>query len=328
MSPQEKDKPVIIPDDSFDVLCWRKDPGESFSDWRLETTFGGVTKKYHVHKTSLAFGPRSSLYFRRLFASGSFKESESSVSTVNLEFEGSQKAVPDMLDYIYHGDEKLILDSDNAVGLNDLADYFGIPSLQAKVREFLMKDMTTANVDRYCRSAIEYGAETFMGDIVAFYIKNGLTGFSQKEVTASMFWVAMAEYQEAQNKVDTSSSVSISRSRSWSCEVASLLPLSASDTQFDEQTTAKLKESSVDLLLGIGSMPHIDPKAAIRILTIDHLFYEDSYEGQARSACVQRRCIDALVSQLSISNEDRDLMSRLPAELLSKILHSVANRKK
>ena len=62
---------------------WRGDPIESFSDWKIEIIVSdnddGDDRTienfvYHVHKTFLAFGPRRSEYFSRLFR-GKGKES-------------------------------------------------------------------------------------------------------------------------------------------------------------------------------------------------------------------------------------------------------------
>jgi hypothetical protein len=97
-----------------DLLLWRQDPEESYSDWTLlisyETTdenekTATKTDEYHLHKGILAVGPRKSEYFARLFkAGGRFAESSSNTSRIILT-ELEANAFPHFLDYLYSVDD-------------------------------------------------------------------------------------------------------------------------------------------------------------------------------------------------------------------------------
>lgn len=60
-------------DHSYQPLSWRTDPATSLSDWDVVVTWeadggGEETRTYHVHKQTLAVGPRSGAYWAKLFA--------------------------------------------------------------------------------------------------------------------------------------------------------------------------------------------------------------------------------------------------------------------
>jgi hypothetical protein len=109
------------------TLTWRLEPEESFSDWKIEVTTvkdallkipqdvepaakrprndyqneleAATVEVYHVHKHMLGAGPRSSLYFARMFRS---QMSETNTSTSKIELDdAAAKAFPLMLDYMY-----------------------------------------------------------------------------------------------------------------------------------------------------------------------------------------------------------------------------------
>ena len=128
------------------ALTWRRDPEETFSDWKIIVTSKSAKgdnsdspQTYHIHKNIVGAGARGSHYFGRLFRSDRLKESESSTSCIELE-ESSMKAFPIMLDFIY-GDKDVEATVETAVALRHLASYFDVPTLFANVNNYIIKNM-------------------------------------------------------------------------------------------------------------------------------------------------------------------------------------------
>jgi len=160
-------------------LDWRMDPASSNPDWIIETKFGAVdaekkkkvgrsptmttttttttsenektlkkTKIYHVHRCVLAVGPRSSLYFCKIFG-GPFQEAANgrSVLTLDEELQGPETGVFEcLLDYVYGLDNDdnntvVVINSNRATALHSLAQFLAIPALASAVEDFVKKDL-------------------------------------------------------------------------------------------------------------------------------------------------------------------------------------------
>jgi len=147
-----------LSDESKQLLTWRLDKDESFSDWTIETHYdwelnlefmmgeqnkkGREVKTYHVHRNILATGPKKSGYFEALLKSGQFSESSNSTSVVELTM-GIAHDFDVFLDYLYSSPSecKRLINRYNHSSLLHLAKYFLVPKLLEDVYDFIKKDI-------------------------------------------------------------------------------------------------------------------------------------------------------------------------------------------
>lgn len=172
------EKPIIddsfheLSDESKQLLTWRLDKDESFSDWTIETHYdwelnlefmkgeqnkkGREVKTYHVHRNILATGPKKSGYFEALLKSGQFSESSNSTSVVELP-SGITHDFDDFLDYLYAppSECKRLIHRYNHSSLLHLAKYFLVPRLLEDVYDFIKKDIQ--DIDYVKEYLIEFG---------------------------------------------------------------------------------------------------------------------------------------------------------------------------
>ena len=144
------------------ILSWRGE--HTYSDWTIIVTTSEVdSRTYHVHKSILSVGPRSSQYFSKLFlkkGNGRGDRYNQSQST-KIELDGQDADLfPLFLDFMYDikhtndatsdDDESLTLlnvDDDffttsNAVSLRHLAKLFDCEGLKLAVNKFIGKDLS------------------------------------------------------------------------------------------------------------------------------------------------------------------------------------------
>lgn len=136
-------------------LTWRLDPVVSLSDWTIRV-FNKETRQpelYYVHKNVLAVGRRKSEYFVRYFLSHDNLNSNQTSSDIWLESVASD-VMPNFLDYLYSTAGELEIDTDSAVGLRHLAQYFGNRVLHQKVMKFVTNDLTMDNVLVYYQNSV------------------------------------------------------------------------------------------------------------------------------------------------------------------------------
>ena len=172
------------------VLTWRIDPDESLSDWTLtvisnasldqkkheddeqdedrnqeetgrrsfrsafvKTQDDRPTKKYFVHRTQLAVGPRRSEYFAKLFRDKQKKGPKNNATRIELR-PSAANAFPQMLDFIYSPvGSPAEVTSENAVALRHLATCFGIRELFDSVTEFIKRDLCPETSTTYLMEA-------------------------------------------------------------------------------------------------------------------------------------------------------------------------------
>ena len=133
------------------ALSWRMDAAESLSDWTIEVNGSDI---YHVHRSFLAAGKRSSLYFERLFQS---RMSENTISLSRIDLESSAAhAVPAMLDFMYYNHAEIKATTYTAVALRYLANYFEIEELFESVNRFIQKDFNSSTAVTYLVEASLY----------------------------------------------------------------------------------------------------------------------------------------------------------------------------
>jgi len=123
---------------------WSVGPSDNFSDWVIEVVDkeSGKTTPYHVHRKDLARGAHKSEYFVGVFRSEGLRESNESVTRLELESRVA-KAFVIMLSYLYTG--KLDCRSKHIVPLFWLADYFMIESMQAPLKELRVQSLKSKN---------------------------------------------------------------------------------------------------------------------------------------------------------------------------------------
>ena len=169
---------------SKQLLLWRLDKDESFSDWTIEvsvTNKRNGKKTYHVHKTSLGLGPKKSEYFEALLTSGQFSESSNSTSEVELH-EDTAKYFDVFLDYMYtHPSEcAYLINRDNRSALQYLAKYFLVHKLTEDILNFIRHDMQDLkNMEEYL---IEFGCEDTVDEIA-----KEVLAFAAQECVTSIF---------------------------------------------------------------------------------------------------------------------------------------------
>ncbi|KAL7549289.1 hypothetical protein ACHAWF_012564 [Thalassiosira exigua] len=130
-------------DGSKDVLLWRFDKDDSFSDWTIGNKAKG-NNFYYVHKNKLGAGPNKSGYFQAIFKSGRFSESDHSSSEFQLSSSDAEH-FPDFLDFFYSRPSECapIVNRENRRSLQKLAEYFLVPKLTEAANAFIEQDIET-----------------------------------------------------------------------------------------------------------------------------------------------------------------------------------------
>jgi len=143
---EDHPKPIVSKE-SKELLLWRLDKDESFSDWTIQISSitnneESIKKTYHVHKTTLGLGPKKSGYFEALLKSGQFDESSNSTSMVELP-EEIAKHFDVFLDYMYTPLHECayLINRDNRGALQYLSNYFLVAKLKEDIYAFIEKDM-------------------------------------------------------------------------------------------------------------------------------------------------------------------------------------------
>ena len=154
-----------LSEESKEMLLWRLDKDESFSDWTIKVSVANDNNgesnemgktTYHVHKNILGLGPKKSGYFEAILKSGQFSESCNSTSVVELPADVAA-CFPDFLDYMYAqpSECKCIIKRENLRALQYFAKYFLVPKLTSAIHGFIIEDMQ--NLDQVEGYVNEFG---------------------------------------------------------------------------------------------------------------------------------------------------------------------------
>ena len=177
------------------TLSWRLDPDESLSDWTLTVVSNPnlnhseqvhsddeeedgleeerdenvdnsegrkVTKKYFVHRSQMAVGPRRSEYFAKMFQrKGKTIDGAQSSKGTRIELRPSAAAAfPIMLDFMYSPvGTPVDVSTESAVALRHLATCFGIRDLFDSVTAFIKQDLSPQNAPIYLVEAFSFKHE-------------------------------------------------------------------------------------------------------------------------------------------------------------------------
>eukprot|EP00934_Nitzschia_sp_Nitz4_P008336 Nitzschia sp. Nitz4//scaffold48_size128905//44792//46135//NITZ4_003592-RA/size128905-processed-gene-0.79-mRNA-1//1//CDS//3329552958//8326//frame0 len=153
-------------------LSWRGDPHLTYSDWTIVVVTGEYdSRTYHVHKSALSVGPRSSKYFANLFLEQGPHYHQSQTTRIELD-EQDADSFPLMLDFMYNtsksgspDDDSLSLDvgddfnTSNAVSLRHLARVFDCEGLMLAVNKFIQRDLSLKTGPLYLTQAYLYQDE-------------------------------------------------------------------------------------------------------------------------------------------------------------------------
>ena len=163
------------PKDATPGQDWRGDPQETYSDWRIivinkDSAFSKTV--YHVHKFVLSSGPRRSEYFAKVFKNlDHFQEGDSGTTKLELDALGA-KAFPDVLDYLYHNDQSLHIETETATALHFLGEYMDIRYMRWDALQFCKNDISLNNASLYYEHAMMFQNETILGTLAKFLGEN------------------------------------------------------------------------------------------------------------------------------------------------------------
>jgi hypothetical protein len=151
-------------------LCWRLNPSESLSDWKLNI-FNRSTKHFevfHVHRVALAIGPRACEFFKDVFRQAEMNKNINRTTRVPL-IARSCKIIPCFLDYTY-GNEQFEITNENALGLCYLADYFRNHGLWDHATDYIEDDLGTVDgrehLCQYYIDSLYYDQDEFLEHIL------------------------------------------------------------------------------------------------------------------------------------------------------------------
>jgi hypothetical protein len=204
----DNDSAVVM--QSSVVAKWRLPPEDSYSDWTVEVLVAaadphptsiengpsssspqeaeeeehirdGPGALYHVHKERLGTGPRSSLYFAKVFRSQTGPEGSAAVeerSIVTLPKKAAE-CFPALLDFIYKESSNVYLDTPaSAAAMRYMANLFGMKELFDNVNNtFISSNMSNETVVDYVHEAIRYGDES-LGKVASLHLVKAITSGS------------------------------------------------------------------------------------------------------------------------------------------------------
>jgi hypothetical protein len=268
-----------------EVLGWRMDPAKSFSDWTIEIVSkpGDETTKvdtYHCHKTTLAVGPRRSDYFAHLLQNGDrFAEGQSNTSRIELEALDAE-AFPELLDFMYNQNSSLAVNSENAVALHSLGQYFGIRHLNWEVRQFWTSDLNILNSGTSYEHARMFQDDKLLASIIKMCAENILEipqTSSLIKVTNADFWLGVLHHETRTRDAAVS--------RHMSKLIIEFCHRQSSET-LDAQVFLALTDAEV--------LPEIDVEVALDVIKLEQTFTQPD---AANLTILQDRCLKGLAVQ-------------------------------
>lgn len=179
--------------DVAEALSWRGDPHLTHSDWTIVVATSEFdSRTYHVHKSILSVGPRSSKYFANLFMGQGSHYNQSQTTRIELD-EQDADSFPLLLDFMYNISKSDASDDDslslvvgddftttNAVSLRHLARVFDCEGLMLAVNKFIQKDLSLRTGPLYLTQAYLYQDERLVESAKRLCIEN----FSHLETRA------------------------------------------------------------------------------------------------------------------------------------------------
>jgi hypothetical protein len=171
--------------DMTQPLSWRGDPHMTHSDWTIVVATSEFdSRTYHVHKSILSVGPRSSKYFANLFMEQGHVYNQSQTTRIELDDQDAD-SFPLLLDFMYNtsmadgsDDDSLSLvvgddfTTSNAVSLRHLSRVFDCEGLMLAVNKFIQKDLSLKTGPLYLSQAYLYQDERLIESAKRLCIEN------------------------------------------------------------------------------------------------------------------------------------------------------------
>ncbi len=297
---------------------WRLKPSESKSDYTMviESVPEGTVKKYHVHKKMLSRnGRKTSDFFSRLFGDSSIKKKR----TIKIHEDAAQ-LIGNMLDYMYSMEDKLNVNSETAVGLRHLSQFFGIRALATRVAGFIQDDVCIETMDIYMETAAAYDdmqTQQLCADCCASHIGNI---HPLSPLVAEMdpsFILAIISSPDFDRET-------YSKHMSHIMTGYFITQRGAIDGQVFEELTCE------------EYLPFIDLEAALPLLILEAALVSESNsdETSMKLSSLQHRCVDGILP-LFRKNDERNIteterksrevaMLKVPKKVLVQILSTVS----
>ena len=158
----------------------------TYSDWTIIVAIGNFdSRTFHVHKSIMSVGPRSSKYFANLFLEEGHHYNQSQTTRIELD-EQDADSFPMLLDFMYNTSANgasndddslsLVIEDDfttsNAVSLRHLARVFDCEGLMLAVNKFIQKDLSLKTGPLYLTQAYLYQDERLVESAKRLCIEN------------------------------------------------------------------------------------------------------------------------------------------------------------
>lgn len=271
-----------------DIIAWRLDPEESWSDWKIE-----IRRKdsqsidtYHVHRTHLTSGAETSNYFVALFrSSNNFRESDST-SRIELEDEAAE-AFPLFLDFIYSGK---LPSQEKMISLHYLGSYFGNKSLEKMGRAAVEKHLTVENL-QYCLPLILKFPHDSLLNIARFrLLQLYLQGGSREGWDLPLFTQVDTSFFEA--LIEDWNLVIFSRAQ-WARTFDPFI--SRIIAQYIDANPQCITKDIFIRLTDKRRMPVVDARCASKLLELESTILGNDLRSSTSLSCLQYRCLHALL---------------------------------
>jgi len=304
------------------VLSWRQNPSESFSDWTIkvvekdamETEKDDHCAIYHVHRRVLAVGPKKSDYFANIF------KVNNSDNTTKLQLTKQQAALfPVALDYIY-ADTDFDIDTEKAYALYSLGE------------RLINASIIKAVVDYYCKWCMTK-------ENIVDFLKLGRSFTNKALLEAAVLkcsQVILFMDIESASKIDPGLllrilviATTVAQNQEVpeydSLKLSQLIAMSVFNRTTITSLTIDIFRSLTDKLV----LPSLEPVAAIKLLSTENSLLRGEMVGDH---FLHERCVSSIYENWSVlfeclsqSNELADAMKSISSKVLFDILMKTKN---
>ncbi|GKY93569.1 hypothetical protein MPSEU_000324300 [Mayamaea pseudoterrestris] len=308
-------RPPILCFEPIKCTDWRRDPAESFSDYKIEIVYKSeagqkLLTDYHVHRNVLA---NASHYFQQLLTVNAgdptFAEGNDKTSRIDLDAAVADM-FPNFLDFVYWsfgngGDTDVVSPntSERLVGMHWLADYFEVPALARELRRAIYVDLDASKAVGLIKAARAVDVHNLVDELVAHFAEYLLMDLDDNEV--ALFVTVLDEPTLKcllfRTRSDIFSGVKASEILAKYCDC----------NDISASTFAALTTSTMLPYIGlgvVGALLRIERKLAAG--TADN-------ENPLSVSNLQKRCIEVLAENFDDfdSTEDGPLESQSPVFL-------------
>jgi hypothetical protein len=296
-------------------LSWRQSPAVSFSDWTIEVArkCSGSKDTYHVHRRVLAVGPRRSEYFARIFQSSTQLKLSSNKSRLVLP-EAEADIFDMVLDYMYSDTNEPKLATETAFAVYSIAESLEMQNLVQSVTEFHRKKITKTNLVDFMARSKNY-KDTTLFDAAVEKCAEEIRSLDQEfagQIEPQHLLKVLLKCKTLPGSYECGSS-----SRMMSKLVAECLV--AKFPNFTPEVFSHLTDRE--------HLPYIDPKAAVKILSVEGKLLTKKGSVHKGSKCLHDRCIISITKNWSDLREqmerDRSLaecLTHIPSTVLAEVL--------